>query len=363
MQNNKILELCLAHGLGGLEMFAASCYDEFSKKSLCRVVVSPQSKLDKYLNTKEKFHIKRRKFFPFISAWQLARYIDKEEIDIVHFHWTKDILIAVLARKMSRRKVKIVQSRHMRMTRFKNDIYHKWLYKNVDMLHAVTKAVSEQLHKFIPEDIRPKIELVYLGTKRVAHDEDKVELLRKKYKLDKEFIVGMVGRVEEGKGQYKLIEALEYLQNLDIKIFIIGSFMDSSYKQELFSQVQNADLEEKVIFVDFTQDVSAFMQLFDVSVLATQNETFGLVIIEAMANKSAVIATNKGGPLEIIEDEVNGLLFDGSSEDLSKKIKRVYGDNVFLENIAKNGYNSVKEKFDFDLQMKILYSKMRLINE
>ena len=339
-------------------MFVASCYEEFSKNSRCKVVVAPKSKLDNYFDTEEKFHIKRSKFFPFFSAWKLAKYIDKEEIDILHFHWTKDILTAVLAKKMSQRKLKIVQSRHMRMTRFKNDIYHKWLYKNVDTIHAVTQAVAEQLEKFIPEKIRPQIELVYLGTKRVEYNEKKVAQLREKYKLKKEFIVGMVGRVEEEKGQHKLIEALENLQNSDIKIFIVGSFMNVSYKKELLSQVQNAHLEEKVIFVDFTQDIATFMQLFDVSVLATQNETFGLVIIEAMANNSAVIATNKGGPLEIIKDEVNGLLFDGSSKDLSKKIQRVYENKNLLENIARNGYNSVKEKFDFEVQMKSLYYKI-----
>ena len=49
MKNKKILELCLAHGLGGLEMFVASCYGAFSKQTTCKVVVAPNSKLDDYL--------------------------------------------------------------------------------------------------------------------------------------------------------------------------------------------------------------------------------------------------------------------------------------------------------------------------
>ncbi len=358
MKNKNILELCLAHGLGGLELFVASCYKDFSSKTTCRVVVAPGTKLDNYLENTDKFYIKRNKFFPFIPALRLAKYIDEYDIDIIHFHWTKDSITAVLAKLISKKKPKLVQSRHMRMTRFKDDFYHRWLYENIDMIHAVTLQVKEQLEKFIPLDIQPKIEMVYLGVEASSIDEEKVLQLKREYKTEDKFVVGIVGRIEKGKGQYKVIEAISNLQDLDLKVLIVGSAMNEDYLEELQQKVFHLGLEDKVIFTGFTKYVNEHMKLFDVNVLATENETFGLVIIEAMANNSAVIATNKGGPLEIIKDEVNGLLFDGSSKDLSKKIQRVYENKNLLENIARNGYNSVKEKFDFEVQMKSLYYKI-----
>jgi len=358
MKNKNILELCLAHGLGGLEMFVTSCYEEFSKKTTCKVVVAPQTKLDNYLSIEDKFHIKRNKLFPIIPAFKLAKYIDENDIDIVHFHWTKDIVTAVLAKFLSKKKPKLVQSRHMRMTRFKDDFYHKWLYKNIDIMHAVTKDVAKQLEKFIPLEVRPKIEMVYLGVKTSRKDEVKVAKLKQKYQLKDEFIVGIVGRIEKGKGQYKVLKAITKLKDLHIKAVIVGPFMNDEYAKELKLYIKDLGIEEKIIFTGFTKDVNEHMQIFDVNVLATENETFGLVVIEAMANRVPMIATNKGGPLEIIEDGVDGLLFDGSVNDLSKKIDLLYNNIDLKKAISQAAYVKVKEKFDYNKQLDKLYKVM-----
>ena len=244
----------------------------------------------------------------------------------------------------------------MRMTRFKNDFYHKWLYKNIDMMHAVTYAVQEQLEKFISADIRPKIEMIYLGVDEPTISEKRVEQLRETYELGDSFVVGIVGRIEEGKGQYKVIEAVKKLESFNIKALIIGATMSEEYLQQLKQKVIHLGLEEKVIFTGFTKDVNEHLQLCDVNVLATENETFGLVVIEAMRNQVAMIATAKGGPLEIIEDDVDGMLFDGSVEDLSKKIDKFYHEKTLYNNIRKAGIQKVKEKFNKEKQLLELYN-------
>lgn len=358
MKNKNILELCLAHGLGGLEMFVASCYEEFSKRTTCKVVVAPDSKLDNYLEIEDKFHIKRNKFFPVFPALKLARFIDKNDIDIIHFHWNKDIITAVLAKVLSKKKPKLIQSRHMGMTRFKDDFYHKWLYKNIDKIHAVTNEVKGQLEKFIPKDVRPKIEMVYLGTEAGEIDQNAVEELREKYALTDEFVVGIVGRMQEGKGQHKVIEAVAQLKELNIKAFIVGSAMYDEYLKKLETMIKELGLEEKVILTGFTKQVNEYMQLFDVNVLATEHETFGLVVIEAMANKVPMIATAKGGPLEIIEDGKDGFLFDGTSEDLARIIKSLYDERALANSIAKAGYEKVMDKFCKKKQMERLYKAL-----
>ena len=265
------------------------------------------------------------------------------------------MITAVLAKLLSKKRPKLIQSRHMGMTRFKDDSYHRFLYKNIDMMHAVTKKVQEQLEKFIPEDIRPKLEMVYLGTQASDIDENIVTDLKNKYKQNNEFIVGIVGRIEEGKGQYKLIEAIAKLKESNIKVLIVGSAMQDSYLNELEDKVKSLGLQEKVVFTGFTKNVHEYMQIFDVNVLATENETFGLVVIETMVNKVPIVATGKGGPLEIIEDGIDGLLFDGTSEDLSKKIQMLYKDKELVNNLANAGYSTVSNKFSRAKQSNKLY--------
>jgi len=241
------------------------------------------------------------------------------------------------------------------MTRFKDDFYHKWLYKNINIIHAVTNQVQKQLKKFIPEDIRPKIKMIYLGVDNPEINDKKVIKLKNKYNITDEFMVGIIGRIEEGKGQYLVIEAISKLSHLNIKALIVGHTMDEAYLDNLKLKIKNLKLDDKVIFTGFTSDVNEHIKLCDVTVLATPKETFGLVVIESMINKVCVIATANGGPLEIIDDEENGLLFDRSSDDLANKIKLLYENKDLKDKLALNGFKKAKEIFNKDIQMKKMY--------
>ena len=363
MQNKNILEFCLSPDLGGLELFMINCYKVFKEKSNCKIIVAPNQKLANILNEdKNVFYITRNKLFPIFPAIKLAKFIDENNIDFIHFHWTKDIATVVLARILSKRKPQIMQTRNMTMTRFKDDFYHKWLYKNINTMHAVTYQVKEQIEQFIPNDICPKVEMIYMGTTEKTINTDKILSLRNRYGITDidTFIVGIVGRIEEAKGQYLVIEAIEKLASLNIKAMVVGHTMDDKYLNNLKQKIKLLGIEDKIIFTGFTKEVDEHMQLFDVNILATPRETFGLVIIEAMINKVCMIATNNGGPLEIIENEVDGLLFDRSSKDLSLKIKSLYNNKEYKENLANNGYTKAKDLFENSKQLNKLY---KVINE
>ena len=355
MKSKKILEFCLGPGLGGLELSAVNCYENFKNKTDCKIIVAPNTKLDEYIKDKNRLTIKRNKLFPFIPALKLAKYIDKEEIDVLHFHWGKDIVPVVLAKLLSKKKPKIVHSRHMNMTRSKDDIYHRWLYKNIDLLHAVTKQIEHQMQKFIDGGIRPPIKTIYLGAKESDADMQKVESLKEKYGIKDEFVVGIVGRICEDKGQYIVIEAISRLKELNIKALIIGHSMSDDYLKTLKERVKSLNLEDRIIFSGFTKDINEHMRLCDVTVLASYKETFGLVVIESMMNRVCAIATDRSGPLEIIDDGINGLLFDRTPEDLASKIEYLYKNPQIKESLALAGYEKAKKEFGFDTQMQKLY--------
>lgn len=359
MKNKNILEFCLGHGLGGLELSVFNCYEYFKSKTNCNIVVAPYTKLDKYIKEANRFTIKRNKLFPFIPALKLAKFIDEKDIDIVHFHWGKDIATVVLAKQFSKKKPKIVHSRHMNMTRFKDDIYHRWLYKHIDLLHAVTKQIESQVQRFIPQNVRPKISTIYLGAKEYIIDMQKIDTLKNRYNIKDEFIVGIVGRICEDKGQYIVIDALEKLKKLNIKALIIGHTMSDEYLDKLKERVKSLNLEDRVIFSGFTKDVNEHIKICDVTVLASYKETFGLVVIESMINRVCTIATNRGGPIEIIDDGVNGLLFDRSSENLAAKIEFLYKNPDIKEALADAGYEKSKKEFNYDLQMQKLYDAVQ----
>jgi glycosyltransferase involved in cell wall biosynthesis len=75
-------------------------------------------------------------------------------------------------------------------------------------------------------------------------------------------------------------------------------------------------------------------------------EPFGIVLIEAMASKTPVVATNVGGIPEIVEHEVSGLLVEPENpEALSAAIRRVLTDANLKKELVENGYSRVMEQF------------------
>lgn len=338
----KILEICLSPDLGGLELYMKN----ITKYLNCHAVINKKSKLKNMFDSEDIEHFEISKY----NFLKLSKIIDKEKIDIIHIHWTKDIPTVVFAKLLSKRKPKIVQTRHMHITRFKSDFYHKFLYKNIDMIIAVTNLVKDQLEKFIPKDIRPKIETSYIGanTLKILTKEEKITL-KNNLNLKDEFIVTIVGRIEEAKGQHVVLEAIDNLRKsgINAKALIIGHYMNVNY----FNTLKNSYPND--IFTGFIANPTDFMQISDCVVLATKKETFGLVLIEAMKCEICVIGSNSGGPLEIIDDEKTGLLFDSmNSKSLYQKLLIIQKNEELRKKLALNGKIKANEFFDSKKQFK-----------
>ena len=83
-------------------------------------------------------------------------------------------------------------------------------------------------------------------------------------------------------------------------------------------------MNEYVKFLPFTDDVPRLMAALHIFILPSFAETFGIVVIEAMAMEKPVIATNVGGPPEIIVDGKTGLLLEPRNvEAISSAIERI----------------------------------------
>lgn len=337
MASKKILELCLSPDLGGLELYMVRASHFLNALS----VINLHGKLEQYYEHTEYKYSKISRH----SFMKLARLIDENDIDVVHLHWTKDIPIAVLAKLLSRKKPKLIQTRNMRMTRFKDDFYHRFLYRNMDMMLAVTRQVKEQIEKFVPSDICPRVEVLYMGAETpVKLDEKQRQELRDELGLSEIFVAGIVGRIEEAKGQHLLLEAIKKLNDEGIaaKVLVVGHAMNEHYLAGLKERYADC-----AVFTGFTREPQKYMQLCDVMVLATQNETFGLVVIEGMMCGVCALASDSGGPLEIINDRVDGLLFKTKDTvDLAAKLFFLAQEPEKRAELARVGELKAQEKFE-----------------
>lgn len=349
-----ILVVCTSDGRGGLELHARrearfladevgiNCYLVAQDNSCIAECVAEGGVTPLYLNWCFKV-------MPLLSAIKLARYIDDNEIDLVHFHWGNDQPFVAMAKYFSRRKPTLVYTRHMAITRHKKDRYHRFIYGQLDLVLTVSNQVRQEAVRYFP--LEPsQVKLLYLGV--AAADIEKGVERRAQFSgiaNNHAFNIGMFGRIEHGKGQHLLVEAMMVLldRGLDVSVTIIGHVMDQDYFDQLKQTIEEKGLSERFEFVDFIHQPMEIMPYFDVITLLTYCETFGLVLVEAMRAGVAVIGTNAGGVPEIIIDNETGLLIPpGDSAALVDALSRLYEDEASKKSLAQRGQQRGNALFD-----------------
>ncbi|VAW97952.1 glycosyl transferase, group 1 [hydrothermal vent metagenome] len=353
--------LCLSPGKGGLELYANRSIKIL--KSLghqCITVCSQQSSVFNVgsESTQNVIYTLKISFrlLPLFTAYKLSRIIVKNNIDIIHIHWSRDFNIAVFAKILSPSNVKLIYTRHMAITRHKDDLYHKFLYGQVDRFVVITKQLMKEANEFLPL-AKSKIKLLYHAINKPQSSAVNCDKFSINGNSKTVLHVAIFSRIEEGKGQHLLVDAVQALKLKDkeVHVTIIGHVMDGEYYQQLQKNISEYQLENQFHFFEFIEQASSYMSCFDVVALTTYAETFGLVLIEAMQAGVAVIGSNAGGVPEIIHDKVSGLLFNSrDAESLSKKIEYYFDNPETRKEIALQGKNSVEVDFSEEQHKKAL---------
>jgi len=167
-----------------------------------------------------------------------------------------------------------------------------------------------------------RVEVVHNPVDLKRWDPARIDRRRARARLgeqDGRLLLGVVAQVSPWKGQETAIEALKLLcaQGIDARLLLIGSpkfvdratrFDNEDYLRRLRELVTGAGLEDRVSWLGEREDVPELIRALDILLLPSWEEPFGRALIEAMALGVPVIATNVGGPPEIIQDGREGYL-------------------------------------------------------
>ncbi|MFD1772707.1 glycosyltransferase family 4 protein [Paenibacillus rhizophilus] len=165
----------------------------------------------------------------------------------------------------------------------------------------------------------------------------------------KDFNVLLVGRLAEWKGQHILLEAAKKLRsNGRVKFWLAGDalFGEDEYKKKLIATIEREGLNN-VSLLGHVEDIQGLMQQADLLVhTSITPEPFGQVIVEGMAAGLPVIASNEGGPVEIVVPGETGLLIEpGNPAILAESINWMLDHPEERERMAEAGIKRVKEHF------------------
>jgi L-malate glycosyltransferase len=152
---------------------------------------------------------------------------------------------------------------------------------------------------------------------------------------ERELLLGVVAQLSPWKGQDTAVEALRLLcqEGVDAHLLLIGSakfvarstrFDNESYVADLRARVAQAGLQDRVSWLGEREDVPELVRALDILLLPSEEEPFGRALIEAMALGVPVLATNVGGPPEIVQDGREGyLLAPGQPAAWARAVRRI----------------------------------------
>jgi glycosyltransferase involved in cell wall biosynthesis len=171
---------------------------------------------------------------------------------------------------------------------------------------------------------------------------------------------GIVGMLLEWKGHRTFLKAAErVLKRIpNAYALIVGEAPGSNatYEGELIALARELGIRDRVVFTGFRSDIPEVMALMDVVVHASvQPEPFGRVIAEAMALGKPVVASDAGGPREIIEHGRTGFLVPpGDDEKLADTIVGLLKDRALAQRVGEEAYREAIRRFSAELQAELI---------
>ena len=283
----------------------------------------------------------------------LSNLIKDEQVDIVHARSRAPAWSSFFATRRTRTPfITTFHGTYNRGSSIKR-LYNSVMTKG-DRVIAISSFIGGHVrqHYGIPND---RIRIIHRGvdTERfnpASVSPQRMVALAESWRLTEGYpVVTLPGRLSRWKGQKVFIEAISLLARKDIRCVLLGSDQGrTDYRHEIESMIRKYDLGGVMRLVNECRDMPAAYMLSDVIVSAsTDPEAFGRVVAEGQALGRPVIATNHGGPQEIIiEGETGWCIPPGEAQLLANAISKALDLTPDArQKMADRGIKNVQENF------------------
>ena len=319
-------------------------------------VINDLKKLNRSSSSKVGYYLKGIKNY-FTISYKVNKYIKANKIDAVH---ANTMVIASYIMPL------IIYSRL-----FKPRLIWYWSDHDLQYFNKLDISISEACNKLydrtllVSEALKAKFEnkdklvVLYNGldTETFKPDSFKRANFRKKYDLADDLIcIGLAASINPDKGQLELINVCNKLvkSHARIKLLIAGGFAADSpqYSATVKEAIEKSPV---VFFMGYVDDMMAFYNGCDIIVNNSRHyrsEPLGTTIYEAMACEKIVLGSDTGGTPEIIDDKVDGYLFEAENEaELERALEYVIVNYQAQDQLRTSARKKVIRKFNIFTMM------------
>ncbi|MEG0385312.1 N-acetyl-alpha-D-glucosaminyl L-malate synthase BshA [Solibacillus cecembensis] len=285
-------------------------------------------------------------------ASKMANVIKEEKLDILHVHYAiPHAVCAVLARDMSGENIGIVTTLHGTDISVLGEDSTlapaiKYGIDKSDAVTAVSNSLKQQTYELI--DTNVPIEAIYNFVDGNVFRPVDAGNLKEQFGIAKEERVLIhVSNFRKIKNLPDVVESfLKIREAMPAKLLLVG---DGPEKQRVLEIVKESPYECDILFLGKQENITELFAISDLKLLLSEKESFGLVLLEAMACGVPGIGTAIGGIPEVIEHGVNGYLVElGDTDAVASYAIELLKDEQKLAAFRQSALDAVQNKFHQD---------------
>lgn len=288
-------------------------------------------------------------------AAKMAEVIRNFDIDLLHVHYAiPHAACAFLATQLLNSSVdrvpKIVTTLHgtdITLVGADPSYYDitRFSIKTSDGITAVSKYLADETKDVFKIDQEIRVVHNFFDKKRFKPST--TECQRKEFVEDNEFLIAHVSNFRPVKRTLDVIDTFEKIsQKLPSKLLLIGEGPDTILARR---QITKKNLTDKVIFLGNQSRIEAVLPCADLFLLPSEEESFGLAALEALACGVPVIGTSSTGLVEVVDDFRNGFLLPvGDTSSMARAGLSLLSDPDRLAMFKKSAAEDALAKFDAD---------------
>jgi len=340
-------------GMGGSEHVVYDIARKLDRKHFSVIIISFEDGPVRYLYEEIgiKVHVLLKKKKNDINFYQRFRKIlNKEKIDIINAHHYYPFIYSFIATIGT--SIKLIYTEHSRWQLEQLPIAKKIL--NIIMLRKsdALVAISKQIEDYYLHRLR-------INPIKICQISNGVDLDIYKKKVESkikqdiglqlhEKTIGMVANLRPEKNHKLLISAFVNVVKVmkDVRLILIGL---DCMNGEIQSFANQTSVSDKIHFLGQREDIPELLSILDIICLPSQYEGLPLTILEGMACGVPVVGSDVLGISEVVEHDVNGLLFPLNDErKLTDTLLLVLNDSKLRDRFSKDGRLFVIQNYSLD---------------
>ncbi len=283
-------------------------------------------------------------------AAKMAEVVCQFNLEILHVHYAiPHATSAFLAKQLVTCKIpKVITTLHgTDITLVGSDPSYyditRFSINASDGITAVSNYLAEETKKIFK--IEKEIRVIHNFFDGSRFNTDSTACRRRSFAEDNEYIIAHISNFRPVKRVIDVIDIFDKISKaLPSKLLLIGEGPDAILARR---QVNKKNLNDRVIFLGNQDRVEAVLPLADLFLLPSEEESFGLAALEAMACGAPVIGTSGTGLVEVVDEGVNGFLFPvGDTNSMARAGIELLTDKNRLAEFKRNARRLANERFN-----------------